>query len=220
MTTTACSMLSCYGGEVHTIDLNGTSPALTIPFSPDIDYIDISNIRYIVRAPWGDILQVLRQYGDLPATTNSFSSDDDDEYQSYNHEQCQQSNSMEQRENPFDDRESEEDEEEYRPGTRDKIKVCKVDLAQQKLTEIRDLQGYAIFVGFNSTFMINSGDFPNIRPNSVYISDDNVEYICFSPSKGRQMACLSLEDTTLTDMSFSDSLLHWPPPFWFRPHLS
>ncbi|CAO2183672.1 unnamed protein product [Urochloa humidicola] len=199
------------------------SPALTVRISPDIDYTEFWSLRYIVRAPWGDLLQVFRRYGDPPPIAIAFSSDDDDdddEYQSDSQDKFQ-SNRPEQRDNLLDDdRESEEDEEEYLLRTRDKIKVCNVDLAEQKLTEISDLQGHAIFIGFNSTFMVNSGDFPNIRSNSVYISDDYTDYICCSPYKGRQMACISLEDASLTDMSFSDLLLQWPPPVWFRPHLS
>ncbi|CAO2192580.1 unnamed protein product [Urochloa humidicola] len=45
-------------GEVHTIDLNGSSPVVKIILRPIASCID--NKKYIVQAPWGDILQVWR----------------------------------------------------------------------------------------------------------------------------------------------------------------
>ncbi|CAL4956812.1 unnamed protein product [Urochloa decumbens] len=45
-------------GEVHTIDLNGSSPVVKTILRPMVSYIDTN--KYIVQAPWGDILQVWR----------------------------------------------------------------------------------------------------------------------------------------------------------------
>jgi hypothetical protein len=49
-------------GEVHTIDLNGPSPVVKTILRPVASCID--NNKYIVQAPWGDILQVWR-YNDI-----------------------------------------------------------------------------------------------------------------------------------------------------------
>lgn len=157
--------------------------------------------HYIVLAPWGDLLQIRRLYGDPP-------SDSDDEQQQ-NHDQLEESLVGGGHES-----ESEEEEEEA-SADRDSLTVHKVDLAEQKVTEIKHLQDHAIFVGFNNTFMVHTRDFPNLSPDCIYVSDD----IYCHPFKGRQMTRLSLEDATLTDLSFSKSLMDWPPPVWFRPHL-
>ncbi|OEL21821.1 hypothetical protein BAE44_0017160 [Dichanthelium oligosanthes] len=66
-----------YGGEVHMIDLNSTSPALLFR-----DNMNIWTTRYVIRAPWGDLLQILRQYGEPPPTTLSDLDEEEDEYQS------------------------------------------------------------------------------------------------------------------------------------------
>ncbi|CAO2180109.1 unnamed protein product [Urochloa humidicola] len=47
-------------GDVHTIDLNGSSPVVKTILKPIVSCID--NNKYIVQAPWGVILQVWRDY--------------------------------------------------------------------------------------------------------------------------------------------------------------
>ncbi|KAL6626268.1 hypothetical protein ACP70R_029994 [Stipagrostis hirtigluma subsp. patula] len=47
-------------GEVHSIDLNGPSPVVKAVLRPITSLIN--NDKYIVQAPWGDILQVWRYY--------------------------------------------------------------------------------------------------------------------------------------------------------------
>ncbi|GJN32020.1 hypothetical protein PR202_gb20489 [Eleusine coracana subsp. coracana] len=52
-------------GELHTIDLNGPVPVVKSILRPITSLVD--NDRYIVQAPWGDILQVWR-YGHCDRT--------------------------------------------------------------------------------------------------------------------------------------------------------
>ncbi|KAL6597778.1 hypothetical protein ACP70R_046583 [Stipagrostis hirtigluma subsp. patula] len=169
-------------GGIHTIELSGPSPVVNVIFKPVSSFV--IGTRYILRAPWGDILYVFRNYGPLPPEALR----------------------------ELDIEESEEDDSEV-----DEIVVHKVDLAKQKIRKMKHLQGHALFIGFNRTFMLHAKDFPNLRPNCVYLSDDNTSSIFCNPLSGRKLSCLKLDDGTVTDMSFSDSLLHWPPPIWFRP---
>ena len=55
--------------------------------------------------------------------------------------------------------------------------VYKVDLVEQKLAELKDFDGRALFIGFNSSFFLRAEDFPMLTPNSVYCTDDSMEYI-------------------------------------------
>lgn len=168
-------------GEVHTIDFNGPSPVVNVIFNA-LPWVSIYT-HYILLAPWGDLLQIRRIY-DPP----SHESDSDHESQQ-NHEQ------LEDEYISLGGQESEEDDEETN-SPRDSLTVHRVDLAEQKVTEIKDLHDHAIFVGFNNTFMVNTRDFPNLSPNCIYVSDDNTEYIYCYPFKGREVTRISLEDGT------------------------
>ncbi|KAK3160624.1 hypothetical protein QOZ80_1BG0062040 [Eleusine coracana subsp. coracana] len=192
-------------GEIHIIDLNSLSPVVKVILKP-MPPVNC-HTHYILRAPWGDLLQVRRLYGaGLPHS-------DDDIFMSYQEELVYMYLGQYQHELGVVD-----DEEACPP--RGRLTVHRVELAEQRITEIKDLQEHTLFVGFNNTFMIHARDFPNLSPNHVYIPDDNTEYIVCDPFDGRELTCLNLEDATLTDLSFPDSQLDWPPPVWFRPHLS
>ncbi|KAL6627253.1 hypothetical protein ACP70R_030979 [Stipagrostis hirtigluma subsp. patula] len=190
-----------YDGEIHTIDLNCPNPVVKVILNPQSG-LDC-NIHYILRAPWGDLLQVRRLYGYPPAD-----SDGEKFIADY----------LDFEETVTGERRTLEDDELC--GSRGKVTVHRVNLAEQNVTEIKDLQGHVLFVGFNSTFMIHARNFPNLSPNHVYVSDDNIEYIYCHPFNGRQCTCVNLEDGVVTDLSFSDSHLDWPPPVWFRPRLT
>lgn len=59
------------------------------------------------------------------------------------------------------------------------MQLYKVDINDQKLVEIRssDLQGHVLFLGFNSAIFLSTKDFPSLRPNCAYLTDDNWEQI-------------------------------------------
>ncbi|CAL4949212.1 unnamed protein product [Urochloa decumbens] len=236
-------------GEIHSIDLSGPSPevkGILGVFLPDANY----ETRYIVRSPWGDLLQVFRQYY-IPGP---YVPDSDDKYQVNDNQsnsqdqdcddQPREDDLLDEQEYKEDDDQNQEDdlldEHDYEDDGHDhdddlsddeqaqeeyylkngKLIVYNVDLAKQEVTKIKGLHDHALFIGFNNMFMVHSHDFPNIRPNCVYISDDVSDDTCYIPFSPGELGYLSLEDASLTIMPFSDSLLHWPSPVWFRPHLT
>uniref|UniRef100_A0A0E0C157 KIB1-4 beta-propeller domain-containing protein n=1 Tax=Oryza meridionalis TaxID=40149 RepID=A0A0E0C157_9ORYZ len=87
--------------------------------------------------------------------------------------------------------------------------VYKVDLVEQKLAELKDFDGRALFIGFNSSFFLRAEYFPMLTPNSVYCTDDSMEYIYC-------VGAFHLDDSSFTDQLIG-SRLNWPPPIWFRP---
>ncbi|CAO2203779.1 unnamed protein product [Urochloa humidicola] len=197
-------------GEIHTIDLSCQSPVVKVALNVLPDITGYS--RYILRAPWGDLLQVVREYGPGPWDIQA-----DDEYQLNNEEQVLEEVISDEDlgvdiEDPVDDFEV------YIPV--DRVTVHIVNLAEQKLIEIKNLRDHTIFIGFNRSFMLHALDFPSIKPNCVYVTDDNKIYIHAHPFNGRRFGYLNLKDANFTELSFSDALLHWPPPVWFRPHIT
>jgi hypothetical protein len=98
--------------------------------------------------------------------------------------------------------------------------VYKVDLVEHKLVELKDFEGHALFIGFNSSFFLREEDFPMLTPNSVYCTDDTVTYICHSRFGFREVSAFHLEDSSFTDLLPIGSRLNWPPPVWFRPSFS
>jgi hypothetical protein len=133
--------------------------------------------KYIVRVPWGDILQV---------------SWDDDYVRD--------------------------------PDVRTSgIVVYKMDFVEQRIVETENLQGHALFMGFNSSFFFLPNEACSmIKQNCVYhavdlIDNDYRHKIC-AP---RRMIEIILEDGSINDVWPSPNLWNdWPPPVWLTPSFS
>jgi hypothetical protein len=165
-------------GEIDSINLNGPSAEVKPIFKPIISYQ--AHSRYIVRAPWGDFLQIWRH----------------DRYT------YKENGKMER--------------------VAAKFFVYKVDFVEQKLVETDSLQDHALFIGFNSSFLLPLKDFPTLIPNSIYHTDDLTRYIFCERFSLRQVVVFSMKDNSLLELlpPSSDSRLNWPPAVWIQPSLT
>ncbi|KAM0866700.1 hypothetical protein ACQ4PT_042479 [Festuca glaucescens] len=163
-------------GEIDSIDLSGPSAEVKAILKPVISYQ--LHTRYIVRAPWGDFLQIWRH-----------------------------------------DRYNEENGKMERVAAK-KI-VYKVDFVEQKLVQTDSIQEHALFIGFNSSFLLPVKDFPTLIPNSIYHTDDLMHYIC-SQRFGLRQVVFNMKDNSFLELSppSSNARLNWPPPVWIQPSLT
>ncbi|KAL6850322.1 hypothetical protein ACP4OV_020949 [Aristida adscensionis] len=103
--------------------------------------------------------------------------------------------------------------------------VYRVDRAEQKLAEAKDLRGHAMFIGLNTAFFLPvRPEHPVLQRNCVYRTEDNVEAIVrqnkLAPPR---VAAYSLEDGGFTadvPLPGLDSALSWPAPVWITPSYS
>jgi hypothetical protein len=103
-----------------------------------------------------------------------------------------------------------------------KIFVYKVDFAEQKLVETDSLQDHALFIGFNSPFLLPVKDFPTLVPNAIYHTDDSLDYIFCHRFSLRQVVIFNMKNNSFLELSppSSDARLNWPPPVWIQPSLT
>ncbi|KAL6658499.1 hypothetical protein ACP70R_004085 [Stipagrostis hirtigluma subsp. patula] len=185
--------LLSYDCSIYTLDLNGASPALSKILQGDARRDDPT--RSIVFAPWGDILQACRW--------------------------------IETRDNPGQVP-AELAHEVVNPNAEtytDEIELYRVDAGVQKWVKMSstELRGYAMFLGFNSTLMLSTEDFPMLKPNCAYVTDDSWENICINMYGCREVGIWNFEKQALEilgDVQSVHSWLNWPPPVWITPSLS
>ncbi|KAL6841628.1 hypothetical protein ACP4OV_028567 [Aristida adscensionis] len=179
--------------SIYTLDLNETSPVLRQIIHRE--EIRDDPTRYVVLAPWGDILQVCRWIetrdnpGQVPAELAAEVIAPDQELYT------------------------------------EEIELFRVHLDDQELVKISssELQGHALFLGFNSTLLLSTKDFPAFKPNCAYITDDSSEHICINMYGCREVGIWNFETQTLESLGDVQSvhpLLNWPPPVWKTPSLS
>ncbi|XBI16524.1 hypothetical protein VPH35_058765 [Triticum aestivum] len=97
-----------------------------------------------------------------------------------------------------------------------KFFVYKIDFVEQKIIETNNLQDHAMFIGFNNSFLLPVKDFPALVPNSIYHTDDLLDYIYCHRFSLRQVVIFNMEDGSFIELSppSSNSGLNWPPPVW------
>ncbi|XP_019237327.1 PREDICTED: putative F-box protein At1g65770 [Nicotiana attenuata] len=112
------------------------------------------------------------------------------------------------------------DGEELRYGT-ESFRVFKVDLAAAgKVTETRELGERAFFLGANASLSVQASQFPGIKPNHVYFTDDFFEsYAAFVEGGGLDMGVFNLADGSIQMHYEGVSLSRVCPPTWVTPTL-
>ncbi|XP_037412011.1 F-box only protein 7-like [Triticum dicoccoides] len=104
----------------------------------------------------------------------------------------------------------------------DKFFVYKIDFVEQKLVQTNNIQDHAMFIGYNSSFMLPVKDFSTLIPNSIYHTDDLLHYIFCHRFGLRQAVVFNMKDSSFIELSppSSDSRLNWPPSVWIQPSLT
>ncbi|KAL6653994.1 hypothetical protein ACP70R_007459 [Stipagrostis hirtigluma subsp. patula] len=182
-------------GSIFTFDLSGPSPVARKILQGSVLWDN--PMRYIVFTPCGDILHIWRNTElRLLDTPVQYPSDH-----------------------------AQEVIDPYSESYTDGIEVHKVDIRDQKLLKMSssDLREHTLFLGFNSTMLISTKDFPKIKPNCAYLTDDNSQQFCVNVYGHRDVGIWDFETETLESFGDVQSLhpwLNWPPPIWITPSLS
>lgn len=81
-----------------------------------------------------------------------------------------------------------------------------------KLTELKCLGNYALFLGGNISTCISCEDNPKLQANCVYLADEWIK-------KGRtpDVCIFNLEDESIQPVLPNDLRMIWPPPIWITP---
>ncbi|EAZ15581.1 hypothetical protein OsJ_30993 [Oryza sativa Japonica Group] len=182
--------LLSFDGSICALDLSGSSPVARNIVKKNTQWDNPS--KYIVLAPWGDLLEVwrLRDF-DEPDETPECSSAE------------------------FEDRSDK--------WLTEEIMLYKVDIDKQKLVKISSIGDYALFLGFNSVVCLPTENFPMLKPDCAYLSDEFYEEICVKRHNWREIGIWDLKNCKLQSLGDVESLhawRNWPSPIWITPSLS
>lgn len=100
------------------------------------------------------------------------------------------------------------------------FKVFRLDFDSKKWIELADLGEHALFVGTNSPFSVSTSDYKNLKPNSIYFTDDDVEGYTVGEGGGRGMGVFDFEKKTIEHFYMGDGTISsLCPPLLFMPSL-
>ncbi|KAL6842906.1 hypothetical protein ACP4OV_027219 [Aristida adscensionis] len=181
-----------FDGAMVSLDLNGPSPVArrVLGSVP----MSVNPAKYLVQTPAGDILQVWRRReyaGSLIRVEIPPDYEDDDPVENPN----------------------------VVVNTTD-LQLYKVDLQLQKVKRIKGLLDCALFLGLNGSLCLPVKDFPDLKPNCAYLTDDFLEYVNILKYNCRDVGVWSIAQRKM--LSLVDVMypwLNWPPPIWIKPSL-
>ncbi|KAF2911490.1 hypothetical protein DAI22_11g183800 [Oryza sativa Japonica Group] len=206
--------LLSFDGSICTLDLSGSNPVARHIMRKKTIWDNPS--KYIVLAPWGDLLEVwrLRETEETDEIPDNASLDGDSEPDD---------------EIPDDvalDGDSEPDEPDEDRSDRwftEEIMLYKVDIDKQKFVKMRSIGDHALFLGFNSVVCLPTKDFPMLKPDCAYLSDEFYEEICGNMHNWREIGIRDLKNCKLQSLGDVESLhpwRNWPSPIWITPSLN
>ncbi|CAO2149344.1 unnamed protein product [Urochloa humidicola] len=179
---------STLSGEIHTFDL--CAPVVEANVVLGEMKVFLEERIYIVQAPSGELLQIWRAL--FPPQ-----GDEEDENDS--------------------DFEPELDDDSHLCNTFT-INVYKVDLTSKELVEINSLGQNALFVGHNQSLFLSAEEYPQLKANHVYFTDDDFLYITFRKNSRRDIGVLDLENSGREEIVSPQLWSNWPNPLWLVPN--
>ncbi|XP_049366233.1 F-box protein At2g26160-like [Solanum verrucosum] len=100
------------------------------------------------------------------------------------------------------------------------FRVFQVDLAGGKVTETRELGDRAFFVGHSASLSVQASQFPGIKSNHIYFTDDFWKiYLNYEEGGGSDMGVFSLADGSIQPHYEDRSMSRVCPPIWVTPTL-
>ncbi|XP_066335834.1 uncharacterized protein [Miscanthus floridulus] len=155
------------------LDLNGPSPVArkVLNYLPK----SVDPTKYLVQTPAGDILQVWRLKDYIDSTIPVHFPPDYVDDGERGMDPCLEHNTIE-------------------------MQLYKVDLQRQKAELIKSLPEYALFLGFNGSMCLPVKDFPGLKPNCAYMTDDSVEYVSFWKLNRREIGIWSIAEQIMFEM--------------------
>ncbi|CAL4980539.1 unnamed protein product [Urochloa decumbens] len=178
-------------GEIHTFDLD--APAVTQKvFLDKMKHIYFERI-YIVQSTCGDLLQIWRS--NAPSCGEEEDGSDSDlelDFDRDSHVSCTT-----------------------------KINVHKVEPTSRKILEISSLNQNVLFLGHNQSICLHAEDYPQLKANNVYFTDDNYDNYLYTTdfrNNRRDIGIFDLENNSSEEITTPQLWSNWPTPVWLTPN--
>ncbi|CAN6197193.1 unnamed protein product [Urochloa humidicola] len=172
-------------GEIDAFDLSGSTVTKTVVIVKRY----ICESMYIIRAPWGDLLQVCR----IVDNPSRLEWDDDV---------------------PEGEDEDDDDTEKCDFCTLN-IKVYKVDMEAKELVKIKSIPNHMLFLGCNNSLCLSADGHPKLKSNHAYFTDDTSTRVNYYP---RDIGIWDFENSSKKEI-VSQIWSNWPCPTWITPSL-
>ncbi|KAK3119009.1 hypothetical protein QOZ80_9BG0712280 [Eleusine coracana subsp. coracana] len=144
---------------------------------------------YIIQAPCGDFLQIWRYRTPQLGDEGQYGSD------------------LEVESNP-----------ESNEFNTSMLKIHKVELTSKMIAEISSLDDNVLFLGHNQSLCLRAEQYPQLKSNHVYFTDDDYTYVTGSKNGRRDIGVFDMENKSCEEIVSPQIWSNWPAPVWLTPN--
>ncbi|CAM0883999.1 unnamed protein product [Alopecurus aequalis] len=99
------------------------------------------------------------------------------------------------------------------------LRIYEVEAAGSELREINCLRDHVLFLGHNESLCLGAEEYPSLRANHVYFTDDNICWTLGYKNNHRDMGILNLDDNSKEEVVSPQLWSNFPAPIWITPDL-
>jgi hypothetical protein len=99
------------------------------------------------------------------------------------------------------------------------INMYEVDMVASELKEINCLNAHALFLGHNQSLCLSAKEYPSLKANHVYFTDDSFFWTIGLKNNHRDMGILNLDNNRREHLILPQLCSNFPAPIWITPHL-
>ncbi|XP_051213123.1 F-box only protein 7-like [Lolium perenne] len=101
----------------------------------------------------------------------------------------------------------------------DEINMYEVDMVASELKEINCLNAHALFLGHNQSLCLSAKEYPSLKANHVYFTDDSFFWTIGLKNNHRDMGILNLDNNRREHLILPQLCSNFPAPIWITPNL-
>jgi hypothetical protein len=100
-----------------------------------------------------------------------------------------------------------------------KFRIYEVEAVGSKLKEINCLPDHVLILGHNESLCLSAEEYPSLRKNHAYFTDDNMLWTLGFKNNHRDMGILNMDDNSKEELILSQHYSNLPAPIWITPDL-
>ncbi|XP_047072488.1 putative F-box protein At4g22180 [Lolium rigidum] len=100
-----------------------------------------------------------------------------------------------------------------------RFKIYEFDPSGSKLKEINRLRDHLLFLGHNQSLCLNADEYPSLKANRAYFTDDSFLWTTGLKNNHRDMGILNLDDNSKEEFVLPQLCSNFPAPIWVTPDL-
>ncbi|KAE8788930.1 hypothetical protein D1007_36930 [Hordeum vulgare] len=99
------------------------------------------------------------------------------------------------------------------------IKIFGIDALWNKIEVINCLPNHVLFLGHSLSLCLGADEYPALKANSSYFTDDNMLWTLWQKNNHRDMGILNLDDNSRDELVSPQLWSDCPAPMWITPDL-